>query len=208
MPTVLPQITASYPAQSTVLPPNRDSVWLSTGAYASPGAAITVTLPAGVTLSADQLIGVQIGAHDADLSSKETWCRQPWGATKSVWFTSSTGRSLSLASNQGGPVYIVVKRGNVFGQLTITLAGAARMPFFQKGITTNAEWASVGRSRVAPFAELASGRAVLTVPSSLVRSVSDAASIVELYDSFMGAFGELAGVRQMPPLDLGLAAGY
>lgn len=105
------QVNASYPEQPNLQPFRRGSKWVSTGIYASPGATITVTLPASVTLTAGkEELAVRIGSHTDAITHKPNWCRQPYDVTKVVPFTAAGGRTLSLASNHGGLVYLIVTR--------------------------------------------------------------------------------------------------
>jgi len=54
------------------------------------------------------------------------------------------------------------------GKTEVEFAGAVEAPFFVLGQTSLAEWRSKVRNRPAPWAELATGKVILTVPSRVV----------------------------------------
>ena len=189
------QVNASYPEQPNLEPFRRGSNWVSTGVYAPPGAVITVTLPPSVTLTTTQQLAAQIGVHKDDIRNKASWCRQPYGMVKAVYFDSTTGRTIKIASNQGGPVIIVVLRLVTLGPINVTVSGGVRMPFYYRGTHNNAQWQSTIRNSPAPFAEFASNNFVLTVPSTAVRQISNAQAIVDLYANFLEGYAQLAVVR-------------
>ena len=189
------QVNASYPEQPNQEPFRRGSNWVSTGVYAPPGAVITVTLPPSVTLTTTQQLAAQIGVHKDDIRNKASWCRQPYGMVKAVYFDSTTGRTIKIASNQGGPVIIVVLRLVTLGPINVTVSGGVRMPFYYRGTHNNAQWQSTIRNSPAPFAEFASNNFVLTVPSTAVRQISNAQAIVDLYANFLEGYAQLAVVR-------------
>ena len=184
-------MNASYPEQPNLQPYRRGSNWLSTGVYAPPGAVLTVTVPSTVTL--DGSLWAQIGVHSESLLNKASWCRQPYQMVKTVAFTSN--RTVKIASNQGGPVIIGVKRLAVFGPIEVSISGSVRMPFYFRGTHNNSYWQTTGRNLQAPFAEFASDKFVLTVPASNVRAISNAQALVDMYESYLDVYTDLAVVR-------------
>lgn len=85
------------------------------------------------------------------------------------------------------------------------MTGAAQAPFFQKGRSTNADWLAT-RAMAAPWAEIGSAKFVLTVPSSMVRNLADAAAIADYWDIVIDTLADLVGVRASLTA-LNLAAG-
>lgn len=93
--------------------------------------------------------------------------------------------------------------GVVLGRTDVTITNGVRMPYFELGITTNAQWESL-KQRPAPFAELVTDQVVLTVPSAAARKVGDMHGLMTVMDAFMDGYPELAAVsrwaaRRAPP---------
>ena len=70
------------------------------------------------------------------------------------------------------------------------------------------------RTRPAPWAELETGKVVLTLPSSVVRDLDDPADVMDFWDDVMDCCAELAAIspeRERPEryvADVQISAGY
>lgn len=158
--------------------------WHSTGLYAAPGAAITVTLPADAV---GKRLGVRIGAHTDGLWDKDKWSR---------WPALSWARQLDQAMTRhanpfGGAVYITVPRDAGGGSITVKISGAVEAPLFVLGTTTVEQWKKL-REAPGPWAELAGKRIILTVPSSEVRLIDDPTAVLTFWDEAITAQDRLA----------------
>lgn len=184
--------------------------WHSTGLYARPGQAITVTLPAQDADAAGAGLRVRIGCHSDELWHHEQWQRVP--RIDASWPIGSA--RVQVASAFGGLVYIEVPDKSRVGAVTVELAGAVEAPRFILGQTTNQQWMEGVRDLPGPWAELASDRVILTIPSDVARRIDDPAAIMEHWVKVLDADADLAGIpreRACPQryvADVQISAGY
>lgn len=178
--------------------------WLSTGAYAAPGAVVTVSCPGGEKSG----LRVRIGCHQDDLWALPEWKRAP--AIDRSWPMDAA--SIRVANAFGGPVYIEAPEGLKAG-VKVTISGVVEAPLFVLGTTTDEAWRTI-RERPAPWAELACGRVVLSVPTSVARKIDNPTAIMEHWVRVMDAVADLAGrprERSRPEryvADVQISAGY
>ena len=181
--------------------------WHSTGLYAPPGEVVTVKLAADAV--GKRLI-LRIGAHRHGLWRKDPWRRCP-DVLRRVALDQPVTRA---ASAFGGLVYIDVPRGCAPGVVAVNIGGAVEAPYFVAGKTDAAKWRSEIRLRKAPWAELATRKVVLTVPSTAVRKLDDPADLMAFWDRIMDSCAELACIPTKRPrperyvTDVQLVAGY
>jgi hypothetical protein len=151
--------------------------WHSTGLYAAAGEPVTVELPAG----ADTLkLRLRIGATTCDNTRHDHWERAP----KVDEEVPLTNRTTTVASPFGGLLYVVVPdRAEGDGtRIKIALRNACRAPWFKVGRDSLDAWRSDIRSAPAPWAELESGKIILTVPSDAVRTLDDPAALLAFWE--------------------------
>ena len=181
--------------------------WHSTGLYAAPGMPITLNLPDGM---APQGLSVRIGAHTDTLYHLDNWKRAPDISRVAPLQAGAT----KFANPFGGLVYIVVPENMAVQNLNVSVAGAFEAPLYVKGKTSLDEWNRTIRWAPAPWAEIATDKIVLTVPSRAVRDVDDPQAVADYYDTGMDAAADLYGIprhRQRPErivADVQISAGY
>lgn len=186
VPTDAPRVT------ETVRVDTRVPRWHSTGLYAAPGEKIVVTLPAA---AAGRGLAVRIGCHTDGLWQRPDWWRFP-AITRHVELTQER---TTAACAFGGLIYIDVPAKCALGELDVTLAGAVPAPLFVQGKTDPEQWRAATRTRPAPWAELASGKLIITVPSENVRTLDDPADLMVFWDSVMDACADLATIDRSRP---------
>jgi len=198
--------------------------WCSTGLFAVAGRPVRVR--AAATTSADPSRGpsrapssgarpdeapalaVRIGAHADVLGSLDAWPRVPEVTLERPL----PPEGLEVASPFGGLVYVVVPAGGR-GTIAVTVEGAVEAPRYEQGTTTKAAWAQARRAP-GPWAELATSKVVLTVPSARVRDLDDPAPLLAFWDRVLDADADLAGIphaRARPErivADVEISAGY
>jgi hypothetical protein len=181
--------------------------WHGLGLYAPPGE--TVRLHVGESLP-NKGYELRIGAHKDQLWGKKAWKRAPAVCrTSPVKSVRTEG-----ASGFGGLVYLVVPRNSRAGSVKITLEGAVESPLFLLGETGLEEWKSKIRNRPGPWAELATSKVVITVPSKNVRKLDDPESLMKFWDEVADACADLAmrsRKRERPEryvADVQISAGY
>ena len=163
--------------------------WHSTGLYAAPGAMLEVSIPAGMT---GNKLSVRIGCHTDSLVNLDSWKRAPEISCVFPLTTATT----TAANPFGGLVYLVVPEG-LTGQMNVTVAGAVEAPLFELRKTSVAEWKNSIRDAPGPWAEIASDRVIVTVPSANVRDIDDPTATLDLYNRAFEAMADLRGIARL-----------
>lgn len=188
--------------------------WRSLGLYAAAGEAVTVTLPPDAPAG----LRVQIGCHTDGLWHLERWDRSPDVVVSRALNPGST----TITSPFGGLVYITGEarragaprpQGQRPEPLRLTVAGAVRAPLFVLGTDNDASWRAA-RQHPGPWAELATDKVILTVPSATVRTLENPAELMAWWDRVLDAHADLATIprqRRRPErivADVQISAGY
>ncbi|MBX3403328.1 MAG: M60 family metallopeptidase [Phycisphaeraceae bacterium] len=181
--------------------------WHSTGLYALPGTILRIELPEnaqGLNLRA------RVGCHADELWHHDSWKRVPSVTIERI----ANERATPIASAFGGPVYIVVPEGCEPRNISVHVHGVIEAPMYTLGQTAGDEWITRIRNRPAPWAELATDKVILSVPSSAVRSLDDPKALLTLWDRILDAAADLAAMprqRVRPEryvADVQISAGY
>lgn len=181
--------------------------WHSMGLYAAPGVPITVKLPDGVDPKG---ISVRIGCHKDTLWHLDTWKRAP-EITRSIALQKGETK---FANPFGGLVYIVVPSNATSKDVDVTVSGAYDAPLFVQGETDVTQWKNSIRWAPSPWAEIATDKIILTVPSRSVRDLDDPIALCDYYNKCMDAAADLYGIprdRKRPErivADVQISAGY
>lgn len=185
----------------------RSLYWHSTGLYAAAGELITVTVPKDVT---EKGLYVRIGAHSDRLWRKSSWARAPEICRRFALTQTET----KAANAFGGLVYIEAPYDLNIGEITVTIDGAVRAPYFVLGKTNPEEWRQKIRNHPAPWGELAGRKLILTLPSKVLRTVDDPEDLMKFWDAVMDRYAELLGrdpqrrrLERFVP-DVQISAGY
>lgn len=158
-----------------------------TGIYAPPGEVIRVSLPARL---AGEGFEVVIGSYNGGLRNRDKWHRYPdWQTNREV-----IGRVTEASSGLGGLVTIRVPRGADYKGIEVTIEGGIRAPLYEHGKTDLAKWNSEIRRYPAPWAELASERMIVAIPSEYIRKISDPDKVMEIWNGFIDSAAELVQV--------------
>ncbi len=180
--------------------------WHSTGLYAAPGEAVTVVIPESMVGQA----ACRIGAHQDRLYHHDAWKRVP-DITRQVTLHES---KTVLASPFGGLLYIVIDKPMEHDPFAVEMTGAVRAPYYVHGETRIEDWQKTLRSHPAPWAELATKKLVITVPSEVIRALDDPAALMTVWDQVLDACADLATIPRTRPrphrivLDRQISAGY
>ncbi|AXK40633.1 M60 family metallopeptidase [Crenobacter cavernae] len=162
--------------------------WLATGLYAPAGEVVTVTASDDAAALAG--VSLRIGANT------DVIARTKPGETVDRYASVSLAVPLKPGVNrvrsQYGGLVIVESAGSANVTLPLTIAGAVKAPRFRLGTDSNADWA-LARNNPAPWAVLEGDKALLVVPSSQVRELEDAQSVMKAYDTAQQAAMDLAG---------------
>jgi hypothetical protein len=157
-----------------------------TGLYAAPGEVITVTAPAAI---AGQGFEVVIGAYGGGLSGRDQWHRYP----RLQRAVEIQGPETRISNALGGLITIRVPKGATHGALDFTVAGAIAAPLYVEGRTDPREWRDRIRRHPAPWAELASERIIIAIPSSYIRRLDDPGELMGVWDAIIEKAAELCG---------------
>lgn len=181
--------------------------WQSTGLYAPPGEVVTVTVPDELAAKG---LRIRIGCHKDHL-----WHHRDWKRVPDITLERAITRpSTEVASAFGGPIYFIAPKGESAGALCVRVKGAVEAPLFVLGATDPETWKQTIRAAPGPWAELATSRVILSVPSSSIRDLDDPTSLLEFWDRIMDAQAELAAIPRERPnperyvADVQISAGY
>lgn len=181
--------------------------WASTGLYAAPGERIVITLPEGLAQAG---LGVRIGAHTDTNWHHGRWTRFP----DISYATTLTTLTTTFGSPFGGLIYIVVPQGSPAGLIEVTIQNAVDAPLFVAGKTPLHRWREEIRAYPAPWAELATGKIILTLPASVVRRLDDPEALLAVWDHGLDSIADLAAIPRDRPrpermcCDRQISAGY
>lgn len=181
--------------------------WHSLGLYAVPGRPIAVETPIAAEVAG---LRVRIGCHSDQLWSLDQWKRAPEVTTSCPL----KGIQTQAVSAFGGLIYIEVPETCRLGAVNVKLGGAIESPLFILGRTSPDEWKSSIRSRPGPWAELATDKVIVSIPSDLVRDLDDPTEVCRVWDRVLDAAADLATIpheRARPEryvADIQISAGY
>lgn len=181
--------------------------WQSTGTYANAGETITIAIPESAI---DAGLKVRIGCHTDALWHKDHWDRCP----DVSWDVRITGAQTEIATPFGGLVYIEVPKGCAAGVVAAKISNIVDAPLFVAGKTSLEDWRSRIRNAPAPWAEIASGKIIVTVPSAHIRILDDPEALMRVWDEVADAAADLAARprdRDRPErfvADVQISAGY
>jgi hypothetical protein len=181
--------------------------WHSTGLYAAPGEVIAVALPPDATRLG---LHVRIGCHSDKLWDLDVWRRSPEIVLRRPLLAAVT----RVANPFGGLVYIEAPGKGETNAVKVAIRGAVEAPFFVLGSTPVAEWRDSIRQRPAPWAELATDRVIVSVPSRVIRTLDDPEPLLKVWNEILDACADLAcrpRDRQRPEryvADEQISAGY
>jgi hypothetical protein len=181
--------------------------WHSTGLYIPAGEVVTITLPENASQGGLRAV---IGCHTDELWHHNEWHRVPRISSSTVL----SGTTTKIASPYGGLLYIDVPGRASGGTVEVSVAGAVEAPLFVLGKTSPDEWRAKIRNAPGPWAELATDRIIVTMPSSHVRDMEDPTAVLEFWNKVMDADADLAAIpreRRRPErivADVQISAGY
>lgn len=182
--------------------------WQSTGLYAQAGELITLSVPAGFTNGQLQL---RIGCHTDSIAHHDKWSRMP--QISRAWVVDR--EEMRVSSPFGGLVYLEWLRPVVGGEkVRVRVDGAVASPYFKLGETDLIQWREQIRHAPAPWAELASDKVILSVPSEHVRQLENPDELMAFWDRVSDAQADLATIpreRDRPHRfvsDVQISAGY
>ena len=181
--------------------------WHSTGLYAPPGEGIVIQIPEAATKLG---LGLRIGAHTDHNWHHKSWTRFP-EISRSWPITTTAGKA---ASAFGGLIYVTVPSKSALGKVTVQISGAVAAPLFVAGKTSLSEWRDTIRQFPAPWAELASDKVIVTLPSTSIRALDDPEALMQVWSKVLDLDAELVGrpvQRERPErivTDEQISAGY
>lgn len=180
----------------------------ATGLYVPPGTAVNVILH---SKDRDQQLKAQIGVHNDDLTDLTRLTRSAENMVRIFPLDKDT---TVVYSPFGGLLYLNISDTSTLETVTITVAGAVKAPYFKLGQTSHGSWLDSIRNYPAPWAELATDKIVLTVPSYRIRQLNNPEKLMQFWDEVMDADATLANIsptRAHPErvvVDADVAYGY
>ncbi len=180
--------------------------WQSLGVYAPPGEIITISVPEAIVNKGFQ---IRIGCHTDSIWHLDTWARAP---VISNAFEIKKAE-LKVANAFGGLIYLHVPRNQKLGVIKTNVSGAIESPLYVHGKTTKQQWITI-RNYPGPWAELATEKIIVTVPSETIRNLDNPSELMDFWDKVMDADADLSAIprKRLRPerivADLQISAGY
>jgi hypothetical protein len=202
--------------------------WQSTGLYAAPGEKVTVHVS---PQDAARGLSVVVGAQSDHIFSRDKWPRFPIISRR----FKITEPHTVVANAFGGLIYIDIPRDKAMGgynvstyggygwldedpnaikgSVRVSIEGGVEAASYAAGKTKLEDWQKIKHSP-APWGELASSRIILTLPSSVLKTIEDPAPLLAYWDQVVDLEDALVGwpKRQAPPErivpDLEISAGF
>nr|XP_055052034.1 TRPM8 channel-associated factor homolog [Misgurnus anguillicaudatus] len=181
--------------------------WISTGLYLSPGMRTHMVIPL-------ELIGknwkVQIGCQTDNISAADVLKRAP------VVYECFPldNKMVQICNLWGGLIYLVAPPKTKVDGVEIVVQTAIKAPYFKSGETSVADWVGGIRQAPAPWAELEFENIIITLESSLIRSLDHPDEVAKIWDSIMRAIADLAAIPHKFPrkerfvADVQISAGF
>ena len=185
-PGAVPQNARRIPSSVVVIDTGVPA-WHSTGLYAAPGELIRVQIPAEY---ADKGFGIRIGCHTDALWHVDKWLRAPEISRHEPIKAAIT----SAANPFGGLIYIEVPDKLTPAKINVAIGGAVEAPHYVLGETKLMDWKMRLRNAPAPWAELETGKVILSVPSEKIRQLDDPESLMKFWDQVLDAEADLATI--------------
>lgn len=179
----------------------------STGLYAAPGDKISVKADTKLPFHG---IVLQVGCHSDRLWNLDEWKRLP----EIVRRVPLNGSTLEIGNALGGPIYIDLPESTTHRPISLEISNAVEAPHFVHGVTTAAEWRSKLNALPAPWAELETRNVIISVPSDLIRDLTDPDELMEFWARVVDACADLATIpheRKRPErfvFDTQISAGF
>ena len=168
-----------------------------TGLYRVPGEPVTVSVrrvdeePQALARGRGKRPQLLIGAHPW-LPLPEEDRQHGDAASARQWLPLLEDRQ----KDKGGASGLIYIDAGARGHevFDITIEGAVRAPWFKLGRDTQEHWRKTLRHAPAPWAELEGDRAILTLPSSMIRDLEDPEPIIRFYDQIVQDVNTLVGL--------------
>jgi hypothetical protein len=180
----------------------------STGLYVPAGERVIIKLSEELS---KQNLKAQVGIHHDEVFDLDQVTRPAIDLTK-VFDLDKTVNE--VYSPYGGLLLLNIADTSILKTISIRVEGAVKSPYFKLGETTEADWMANVRNNPAPWAELATDKIVLTVPSDRIRNLNNPIKLMQFWDEVLDADADLAIVsrnrayRERIIVDSDVAYGY
>lgn len=162
----------------------------TTGMYVPAGEKVEISIPKDYL---KQNLKAQVGIHHDDLSNMDELTRIGADLTRIFPLEQEV---TEVFSPYGGLLLINISDTTTIKNISITVKGAVKAPHFRLGQTNEEEWKKTIRNYTAPWAELATDKIVLTVPSYRIRSLDNPEKLMKFWDEVMDADADLAMISR------------
>ena len=177
----------------------------STGLYAPPGEAVSITVPQSLV---DSGVIVQVGIHDDTLWHKE----KIWRFPSIVRTYPVTNTELVVGNAFGGPIFLASPPEAPLGLTWAEFSGAVEAPIYHHGATSHSDWQMI-RNRSVPWAEISSDQFIMSVPSEDIRDLDDPSDLMDFWVTALEMEHDLYGFTPWPRIeraafDIQISAGW
>ncbi|ACU60016.1 M60 family metallopeptidase [Chitinophaga pinensis] len=162
-----------------------------TGLYVPPGTEVKVILQ---SKDKTQHLKAQIGVHNDDLADLTQLTRSAENMVRTFSLDNDT---TLIYSPFGGLLQLNVSDTTTLKEITITVTGVVKAPYFKLGQTSEASWINSIRNNPAPWAELATDKIILTVPAYRIRQLDNPVKLMQFWNEVMDADADLARISRI-----------
>ena len=161
-----------------------------TGYYAAPGEIVSLTFPEEVL---GKNIRVLVGVHFWN-----TYYVRPYNRLNRISLSYSVNNTTVQVMNpMGGSILVRVPDGSNLGDLSVTVVGAVKTPYFSTRTgseTTQQEWEAAKATANIPWVEFESDKVQLSAPRALFdKGTLSPQEILAEWDSILDAFSVVGG---------------
>jgi hypothetical protein len=107
--------------------------------------------------------------------------------------------SIKVANAYGGLIYLEVPRNCKMESVDLQIDNVIAAPYYKHGVTDPADWRSSIRNAPGPWAELETGKIILTLPSDMIRGLDFPDKLMDHWDEVLDACADLAGIDRDRP---------
>lgn len=162
-----------------------------TGLYASPGAVITVTIPAGLVADGLEVHIAGNGTQDTTFNGGNSG---NWTFFPKLWRRVALTSPVTQTGNVfGGLITIMVPAGKSLGTFNVTIDGAIEAPAFVLGQTTDAQWNGGLSSKPAPYGYLQTPKLTLYLPKWQLVAMTQPTAVATHWQKVMDTSDEYYG---------------
>lgn len=165
-----------------------------TGYYLAPGSIATVKVPAALV---NKDFKILVGAHSVN-RQQHSPIKRFFRVTNSFPIEDTITQ---IVNPFGGGIYIITPYEASEGIVNIELTNVVAAPYFSSNVadtTSPGDWLNIQRHHPAPWADFATDKYMMQVPTSWIYNYEDPVTLMQDWDNRMDVVSKLLGHPLMP----------